>query len=35
MFPGLMIGKPKDGMFEKLLEDIKKLLPDYNTIINI
>lgn len=35
MFPGLMMGKPKDGMFEKSLEGIKKLLPNYNPIINI
>jgi hypothetical protein len=35
MFPGLMMGKPKDGMYEKSLEGIMKLLPDYNPIINV
>ena len=35
MFPSLIMGKPKDGMYEKSLEGIKKLLPNYNPIINV
>jgi len=35
MFAGLIMGKPKDGMYEKSLEEIKELLVDDIPIINL
>lgn len=37
MFPGLIMGKPKDGMYQKSLDDIKEFLSvwDHIPIINM
>jgi len=35
MFDGLLMGKPKEGMYEESLEEIKKFLGDESPIINI
>lgn len=35
MFPDLILGEPKSGMYERSLEEIKNLLGDDNPIINI
>jgi hypothetical protein len=34
MFPGLIMGKPKDGMYQKSLDDMKELLGDHYPITN-
>lgn len=35
MFDGLIMGNPKEGMYEKSLEEIKQFLGDENPVINI
>ena len=35
MFPSLIMGKPKEGMYEKSLEGIKELLGNHLPTINV